>query len=153
MPRVPAGQYVIAPETWDCVWEELIVNGKGLKTVFDRPGYVENDYSFSAEMLDVMVQELDWLITKYSSPEWNTKATANRVVELLSGHRVLIQAELDEVNSGVRKLTDKDFLGPKERERRRLLSTHAAQERNDYTEYFNANWREYSKREGKRDRR
>jgi hypothetical protein len=24
--------YVIEPEAWDCVWRELIVNGKGLKT-------------------------------------------------------------------------------------------------------------------------
>ena len=36
-------------------------------------------------------------------------------------HRALVQVELNEVNAGVRKLTDRDFLGPKERERRRLL--------------------------------
>ena len=33
------GQYVIALEAWDCIWAELIVNKKGLKTVYDCPGY------------------------------------------------------------------------------------------------------------------
>ncbi len=49
------------------------------------------------------------LITKYSGPDWNAKETANRVVDLLIEHRALIQTELNEVNSGARKLTDKDF--------------------------------------------
>ena len=152
------GQYVIAQEAWNCVWEELIVNGQGLKTVFDRPGFDEGDYAFSEEMLDLMVQELDRLITKYSSPEWNTKATANRVVELLSEHRVLIQAELDEVQSGVtgaRQLADKDFLGRKERERRRQLkqgNSDAGQELKDRTEYFNTIWQKASEKRGKRRR-
>eukprot|EP01082_Thalassiosira_pseudonana_P014238 g12977.t1 g12977 contig7:587793-589625(-) len=29
--------YVIASEAWNCIWEELIVNKRGLKTVSDRP--------------------------------------------------------------------------------------------------------------------
>lgn len=35
------GQYVIASEAWPCIWDELIQKGKGLKTVYDRPGFVE----------------------------------------------------------------------------------------------------------------
>ena len=113
-------QYVIESEAWHCIWDELIVKGKGLKTVYDRPGgLVEDSYNFSAEMLDEMIHELDRLIAKYSSDKWNTKATANRLVELLSEHRTLIQVELDEVVAGVRKLTDHDFLGPRERQRRK----------------------------------
>ena len=135
------GQYVIDQSTWDCIWEELIVTGRGARTVFDRP-HAEIEYNFSAEvrthgsksfnilagpsltfcaclqMLETMLQELDYLIDKYSSPEWSSKATANRVVELVSEHRALVQTELDEVNSGVRKLKDTDFLGPRERARR-----------------------------------
>ena len=72
-------------------------------------------------MLEAMVSELDRLIDKYSSPEWNTKATANKIVSLVSEHRSLIQTELNEVSSGARKLKDSDFLGPKERERRRRM--------------------------------
>ncbi len=115
------GQYVIAPQTWDCIWEELIVNGKGIKTVANRPGFVESDYNFSAEMLEQMLVEQDRLIAKYGGADWNGKATADRVVELIVEHRALIQIELNEVNSGVRKLTDRDFLGPKERRRRLKL--------------------------------
>mmetsp|Transcript_15458 Transcript_15458/g.32748 ORF Transcript_15458/g.32748 Transcript_15458/m.32748 type:complete len:133 (+) Transcript_15458:492-890(+) len=72
-------------------------------------------------MLEEMIREQDRLIAKYSGAEWNAKPTANRVVELLVEHRVLIQIELNEVNSGLRKLTDRDFLGPKERRRRLKL--------------------------------
>ena len=32
------GQYLIGGEAWACIWEELIVNRKGPKTAFDRPG-------------------------------------------------------------------------------------------------------------------
>jgi len=125
------GQYVIAPEAWDCIWEELIQNGKGLKTVFDRPATSESDYSFSAEMLQRMISELDRIIEKYGGPEWNTKETANRVVDLLVEHRTLIQKELNEVNTGVRKLSEQDFLGPKERERRRKLKLKEEGARDD----------------------
>ena len=144
------GQYVIEEEAWDCIWEELIKNGKGLKTVTDKPGYNGDEYGFSAEMLEEMIAELDRLIAKYASPEWNTKETANRLVELLTEHHALIQAELDEVNSGIRKLTDKDFLGPKERKLRKIrareetpasdssssTSTIEKQDDKDYSEYF-----------------
>jgi len=86
-------QYVIEEETWDCVWDELIKKGKGLKTVNDRP-HAEQEYSFSAEMLQEMVHELDRLITKYSSSDWNTKVVANDLVDLLQEHLVLIQVKL-----------------------------------------------------------
>jgi len=105
------GQHVIAPQAWDCIWEELIKNGKGLKTINDKPGFNEDDYNFSADMLEEMIAELTRLIDKYSNEQWNEKTTANRVVELLTEHRALIETELDEVNSGVRKLGHKDFLG------------------------------------------
>lgn len=113
------GQYVIAPEAWDCIWEELIQNGKGLHTVNDRPGVTESDYNFSAEMLEAMISQLNRLIDKYGGDDWNDKATANRIVELLVEHRASLQLELNEVNSGMRTLTEKDFLGPKERALRR----------------------------------
>ena len=129
-PRI--GDYVIEQETWDCIWSELIENGKGLKTVYDRPGFVESDYNFSAEMLEEMIHELDRLITKYSASPWNTKTTANKLVSLITEHRASIQEELDEVLAGRRVLTDKDFLGPKERERRQLTK----QGEEDHSRYF-----------------
>ena len=133
------GQYVIDQEAWDCIWSELIVNKKGLKTVYDRPGNGgEETYNFSSEMLQAMIIELSRLITKYDSPEWNTKETANRIVSLLTEHRALIQIELAEVNSGARTLTERDFLGPKERERRRLetAGSGATGVKQDFTRFF-----------------
>jgi len=136
------GKYVIAQEAWDCIWEELILRGKGVKTVYDRPGFNEHDYNFSAEMLEGMIRELDRLIAKYSGNEWNSNTDANRIVELIVEHRALIQVELNEVNSGLRKLTDRDFLGPKERRRRLKLKEKdnkpGAQQtkRRDSSKYF-----------------
>ncbi len=84
-----------------------------------------------------MIKELDRLISKYGSPPWNSKTTANKLVSLLSEHRVLIQEELDDVLSGRRVLTEKDFLGPKEREKRKLASDQANEEdQKDYSQYF-----------------
>ena len=72
-------------------------------------------------MLQEMLLEVDRLIAKYNSPEWDTKPTAIRLVEILVDHRNSVQNELNEVISGVRKLRDTDFLGPKERAKRRLV--------------------------------
>jgi hypothetical protein len=66
-------------------------------------------------MLQKMINELDRLIDKYSSPSWNTQAIANRLVELLVEHRGLLQIELNDVNSGLRRLEERDFLGNEER--------------------------------------
>ena len=111
--------FMIPEDAWECIWTELIVNKKGLKTFLDREGLEERDYNFSEEMLSDMIEQLDRLITKYSGPGWNTKQTAQYLVELLSEHRALINQELIEVQTGVRKLRYDDFLGPKTRERRR----------------------------------
>ncbi|KAL7534071.1 hypothetical protein ACHAWF_004710 [Thalassiosira exigua] len=117
-------QYVIASEAWDCIWSELIQEKKGPRNIVD-PGYaiVEGEYKFSVEMLEVMLDELDRLIGKYSWTEWTDKATAVRLVEILTGHRSAIAVELDEVKNGLRarRFATCDFLGPKERRERRKL--------------------------------
>ena len=110
-------RYMISEEAWGCIWTELILNEKGIRTVTSREGWVESDYNFSSTMLAKMLNELDRLITKYSSTYWNTKANANRLVELLAEHRGLIQIEYNDVTSGVRSLQERDFLGPEERAR------------------------------------
>ena len=110
-------QYMISPAAWNCIWTELIQNGKGIRTVTSREGWNEADYNFSGPMLQKMIDELDRLIDKYSSPSWNTQAIANRLVELLVEHRGLLQIELNDVNSGLRRLEERDFLGREERAR------------------------------------
>mmetsp|Transcript_379 Transcript_379/g.816 ORF Transcript_379/g.816 Transcript_379/m.816 type:complete len:508 (-) Transcript_379:146-1669(-) len=140
------GQFMISNSAWRCVWRELIVNKKGLKTVYDRPGNQESDYNFSEEMLTAMIVELNRLIEKYGEvgSVWENKDTAIELVSLLTEHVGEIQDELDGYGNGNRKtLRDKDFLGPKERKRRRdLYLSNAADDlakiRKDYTAYFNA---------------
>ena len=113
-------EHVIEEEAWECIWTELIINKKGLKTFIDREGVTERDYNFSEEMLAEMLTELDRVINKYSSTEWYWRQTSKDLVELLVEHRALIQEEYDETVAGRRVLKESDFLGPKERRRRKL---------------------------------
>jgi hypothetical protein len=75
--------------------------------------------------------------------------TSQRIVELLTDHMALVQVERDEVNSGQRKLTENSFLGPKERERRRLEAVQrgekveSEEQRKKHFEYFDAMEREH----------
>lgn len=112
-------EHVINETAWECIWTELIVNKKGLKTFIDRAGVGERDYSFSVEMLGEMLHEFDRLIAKYGASEWNAMQTSKDLVVLLTEHRALVQAEYEEVDTEV--LLDSDFLGPKERKRRKLM--------------------------------
>jgi hypothetical protein len=118
--------YMIEEDAWGCIWEELIVRKKGLKTFIDREGVGEYDYNFSEEMLDEMLKELHRLIVKYSGSLYSTQSTAVELVELLQEHYDLIATELAEVKSGERKLTKRDFLGPKTR--KRMFETSSAEE-------------------------
>ena len=45
----------------------------------EQQAYAEQENRFSAEMLEEMIHELDRLIIKYSSSEWNTKPVANHL--------------------------------------------------------------------------
>lgn len=137
------GRHVIDHGEWDCIWEEVIKNGKGgFSTTTDHdhdsPSWNKKGPNFSSEMLREMLSQLNRLIKKYSSSQWSKMPTALRIVDLLVEHRALLQIELNEVASGVRKLTKTDFLGPKERARRReamqkgrLLGTIAKGETNE----------------------
>ena len=78
------------------------------------------------------------MITKYNGPEWNTKPTAIRLVEVLVEHRTAVQIELNEVTSGVRKLKDTDFLGPKEGPKRRVANKDDKKDDFNYAHYLNA---------------
>lgn len=129
--------YVIEPEAWDCIWNELIVNKKGARTILDRPNtnYTADDYNFSIEMLEEMIKELDRLLSKYSSSEWSSNDNANRLVQLFTEHKASLLTEMHEVNSGVRRLKENDFLSPGERQALNLKHG-GADERQFNLEYF-----------------
>mmetsp|Transcript_2513 Transcript_2513/g.5578 ORF Transcript_2513/g.5578 Transcript_2513/m.5578 type:complete len:397 (+) Transcript_2513:640-1830(+) len=126
LPDSRMGNDAIDQKAWGCIWEELLKNKNGPKTAHGKPaGYVDKEFNFSEEMLTEMLQELNRLTNKYSQHPWDTKPTANRLVELLMEHTLLLQMELDEIKSGARVLKYEDFLGPKmwqaKRERREIL--------------------------------
>lgn len=85
-----------------------------------------------------MVDELNRLITKYSGSEWKTKKTAKDLVEVLNEHLVLVEAELEEINTGVRILREKDILGSEQRARMQSSKTTAdgEPEKKDHSSYF-----------------
>ena len=112
--------FLIDEDKWSCMWEELIVNKKGAKTFLDREGLGTREYNFSEEMLNEMIHEVDRLILKYSSSEWQSKQTAQDLVETLHEHKVALLEELIEVQSGQRVLREDDFLGPETRRKMKL---------------------------------
>ncbi len=56
------------------------MNGKGLKNVYDWPGFIDSNCNFLEEMREAMIEELNCLVDKYSGLEWNTKGTAKCIV-------------------------------------------------------------------------
>jgi hypothetical protein len=130
--------HVIEPEAWDCIWNELIVKKKGARTLLDRPdsNYTKDDYNFSPELLEKMVEELDRLIDKYSAVDWSNNDNANRLVQLFTEHRASLLTEMHEVYSGMRKLHDYDILGPEERNR--LTQNNADESNQPNFAYFKA---------------
>lgn len=111
------GAYVISNRTWTCIWKELVKKKKGGITVFDRPK-TSKERNFSAEMLEKMIQELTYLMDKYSAAEWSLDPNARRLVELVAEDRARIRLERDNLRSQRSALSDQDFLGPQERARR-----------------------------------
>ncbi len=79
----------------------MILNGKGARTVFDFPGFVEEDYNFSAEMLQEMIQEQNRLVINYSGSVWDGNDNADQIVQLIVEHRAKVHTKLSEVNSGI----------------------------------------------------
>lgn len=127
-------------ESWTCIWEEVILNKRHPKAPQKTSNHVESEYHFSVDVLQEMIGELNRLISKYSSDKWQHKESANRIVDLLIEHRSELEFEIDEVRSGERLLTVNDFLGPKERQRRRKSRNkgifQTSNMKKDYSEMF-----------------
>merc|ERR1712087_366464 len=113
------GYEALIPEDgWECIWRELLIQKKGMKTFVDR----EHDrpaglYNFSEEFLSAMIAELDRLIKKYVVIPGDLNEI---LVTILREDQRNIQEELDDLLAGRRKLKVNDFLGPKARAKRKL---------------------------------
>uniref|UniRef100_A0A7S3V5F0 Uncharacterized protein n=2 Tax=Chaetoceros debilis TaxID=122233 RepID=A0A7S3V5F0_9STRA len=112
-------EFVIEEDAWDCIWDHTIHRKENLGETDSQEQVVH----FSQEILEEMLHELDRLIEKYGSAKWNSEMIAEDLVyedlvSILSAHRASIQEELDTTASSS-QLLNTDFLGPKEREKRR----------------------------------
>jgi len=85
---------VISKEARACIWKEIVVNRKGVRTLLDRGGSPTSEYGFTAEHLQEMIDELTRLRDKYSSPGWAGKQTAQDLVSILSQDIQNIELEL-----------------------------------------------------------
>ena len=112
--------YLIDKEAWGCIWQELIMNKKGAKTFLDREGIDAQEYNFSEEMLNQMIYEVDRMILKYSTSEWQLRQIAQDLVGMLQDHKASLEQERMEVKTGIRVLTEHDFLGPETRRKMEL---------------------------------
>ena len=88
------GMEVVEDEAKRCVWEELGIRKKVLKTYVYREGYGEYKYTFTEEHLQVILDKLSRIISKYSFTDWSSKETAQDLVSILPWHKILIQNEL-----------------------------------------------------------
>lgn len=113
-PAEKTAKWVINEEAWDCIWDKVIDKNLGPMTFDDRD--ISQDPNFSVFMLEEMLGEVNRLIDKYSNDPWTADQNANRLVFLLSEHVRLLQAEIDDINSGRRTLSQKDIFGPHERQ-------------------------------------
>ena len=99
---------LVDEQAWDCFYDLLIANNADGLSPENTEGYHdyrsrEGDFThvLSTRHLNKMVQQLTRLINKYSAfdPEtgldWANSETAQYLVEILTEHRVDVQAELD----------------------------------------------------------
>jgi len=77
-------EWMIDEEAWECIWNTLIINKKGLKTFIDRGGLTEHSYDFTFEMTNEMWYQLERLITKYGV---KSDQVAQDLVALLTEHQ------------------------------------------------------------------
>mmetsp|Transcript_19270 Transcript_19270/g.28393 ORF Transcript_19270/g.28393 Transcript_19270/m.28393 type:complete len:689 (+) Transcript_19270:122-2188(+) len=76
--------WMIEEEAWECVWNELVVEKKGIKTFRDRVDLDYDSYTYSFELKNEMWNEVNRLIEKYEVKE---DQVAIDLVNILTGHR------------------------------------------------------------------
>mmetsp|Transcript_11454 Transcript_11454/g.16684 ORF Transcript_11454/g.16684 Transcript_11454/m.16684 type:complete len:689 (-) Transcript_11454:183-2249(-) len=75
---------MIEEEAWGCIWEELVINKKGIKTFRDRVSLDYDSYTYSFELKNEMWHQINRLIEKY---EVKDDQVAIDLVNILKGHR------------------------------------------------------------------
>ncbi len=96
------GLVVIEEEARPCVWEELIVHGKGgVNTYQTREGHgpEEDEFQFTAGQMEKIQDELYRLRDKYSSVEWAGNELAETLLTYLNEYIEENQNEIASTSS------------------------------------------------------
>mmetsp|Transcript_19725 Transcript_19725/g.24882 ORF Transcript_19725/g.24882 Transcript_19725/m.24882 type:complete len:419 (+) Transcript_19725:158-1414(+) len=83
------GLNVIEEEARECVWRELIINGKGNTNTYrdrDGNGPDETQYRFTLEQMHTIQDEIARLRSKYSQGHWLDDGIAQSLVEYLDSY-------------------------------------------------------------------
>jgi len=81
------GISVIEEEARGCVWEQLMVQGKGTEKTFkNRKGPAKNDFGFRPKEMRKIQEELERLRNKYSSGDWTNDPLAQSLVGYLDDY-------------------------------------------------------------------
>ncbi|KAL7508752.1 hypothetical protein ACHAXN_006640 [Cyclotella atomus] len=102
-------KHVASRDNWTCLWDKLIVKNEGHISPTTR------EANFSEFMLQKMIDEVQRVVIKYSSPLLAYDINAKRLVGLLREQLPMLQEEVTQVASGSRPLAVKDIYGPGER--------------------------------------
>ena len=92
------GLNVIEEEARECVWRELIINGKGNTNTFrdrDGNGPEETEYKFTAEQMEKIQDELYRVREKYSTGEWVGDKIAQSLVTYINEYIIANQYEIN----------------------------------------------------------
>ncbi len=81
-------------KAWECIWNELIVEKKGIKTFLDRDTLDYGAYTYSFELKNEMWHQINRLIEKY---EVKDDQVAIDLVNILKGHRCSLYLDLCDI--------------------------------------------------------
>lgn len=91
------GLNLIEEEARDCVWEELIINGKGNTNTYrdrDGNGPDESQYVFTLEQMNKIQDEITRIRNKYSTEEWVNNPIATALVEYMDSYLAVNDEEI-----------------------------------------------------------
>ena len=91
------GLNIIAEDARECVWRELVINGKGsLNTYRDRDGNGpdESEYRFTLDQMYKIQDEITRMREKYSTGDWVNDPIALSLVEYLDSYSAENEEEI-----------------------------------------------------------
>ena len=93
-----SGFDVLPQDARACAWKLIVVDRvTGIRTDVDRVGSPIEDYVYTREEMQIIIEELERIRDKYSSPEWASSTVAQDIVGYMEGYIEDNQAILDSI--------------------------------------------------------